>query len=159
MFRTETTVVNGISGAVKTQHSSLRLNEAKILDLKFLNDDALLVLIFFQGERQHNSNLQLVMILTTSPDQFRIIKLPHQPANLSYQQYDSRIPAEPHTLSIDQVTNGSPSVVVTAESGFQPAQMELKEARSERGHIPSRICLLGNDGQTYKVFSLPEAFL
>jgi anaphase-promoting complex subunit 4 len=34
--------------------------------------------------------------------------------------------------------------------------MEVKEASSERGMIPPRVCLLGKDLQSYKIFSLPE---
>jgi hypothetical protein len=45
IFRTTTTIVNGISGSTKTQHSCLALGEAQIVDLKFLYEDSLLVLI------------------------------------------------------------------------------------------------------------------
>lgn len=62
----------------------------------------------------------------------------------------------PHVLSNDQITSAFMNLVVPCEPNFIPAQMEIREASSERGKVPIRVCLLGNDMQTYKVFSLPE---
>ena len=49
VFRTRTNIVNGISGAVTTEVSCVTLGQGKILDLKFLYDDSLLVLWASQG--------------------------------------------------------------------------------------------------------------
>lgn len=62
----------------------------------------------------------------------------------------------PHTLSNEQISSVFPNMTVPCEPGFVPAQMEVKGASSERGKIPPRVCLLGSDSQTYKVFALPE---
>lgn len=59
-------------------------------------------------------------------------------------------------LTNDDVTRLLPTMIVPCEPGFVPVQMEVKKASSERGKIPARICLLGNDLHTYKVFALPE---
>lgn len=42
-------IVNGISGALSTRHSYLQLGDAKVIDLKFLDEEALLVLLFLDG--------------------------------------------------------------------------------------------------------------
>lgn len=60
---------------------------------------------------------------------------------------------------MDQVASVFPNVTVPLEDGFVPGQMELREASTSRGRIPARVSLLGKDGQTYKVFSLPENLL
>jgi anaphase-promoting complex subunit 4 len=39
---------------------------------------------------------------------------------------------------------------------FVPARMEVMEASEARGSVPARVCLLGKDGVTYQVYSLPE---
>jgi hypothetical protein len=49
-------IVNGISGAVVTQHLQLQLEHVKVIDLKFLNDESLLVLVSLQGEPMNISN-------------------------------------------------------------------------------------------------------
>jgi anaphase-promoting complex subunit 4 len=59
-------------------------------------------------------------------------------------------------LSAEESTSVFPSMVIPREGDFAPVQMEIQEASSERGHIPARVCLLGRDGQTYRVFALPE---
>lgn len=141
VFRTQTMIVNGISGAIMTQHSHLQLGDATVIDVKFLNEESLLVL------------------LAITEDDVRIIKVPHTSANLGYHVYDPWVPAEPHALSMDQVASVFPNVTVPLEDGFVPGQMELREASTSRGRIPARVSLLGKDGQTYKVFSLPENLL
>ncbi|KAK6077182.1 Anaphase-promoting complex subunit 4 [Seiridium cupressi] len=137
VFRTEVVIVNGISGAVVTQHSHLKLGDAKVFDLKFLDDKSLLVLLHLQ-------------------DHLRVITIPHQSTELGYQKYDPWVQAEPHVLSTEQVTTVFPNVIIPNEDGFSSTHMEVKNAGSERGHISARICLLGHDGQTYRVFALPE---
>ncbi len=62
----------------------------------------------------------------------------------------------PHVLSNEEVTNAILNMLIPADAGFIPVQMEVKEASSERGYIPPRVCLLGSDLQVYKVFALPN---
>lgn len=45
-------IVNGISGAIMTQHSHLQLGDAKVIDVKFLNEESLLVLLAITGRCQ-----------------------------------------------------------------------------------------------------------
>ncbi|KAI1862462.1 hypothetical protein JX265_009176 [Neoarthrinium moseri] len=140
LFRTDTHIINGISSTVKTQHTCLSLGDAQVLDLRFLNEDSLLVLLSLE-------------------DDLRIIRVPHPSDKLGYHDYSPGNLASPHVLSTGEVTSVFPNVLIPSEGNFAPVQMEVKQASSDRGDFPARVCLLGNDLQTYKVFSLPAEFL
>ncbi|KAI0402606.1 anaphase-promoting complex, cyclosome, subunit 4-domain-containing protein [Xylaria palmicola] len=138
LFRTSTTITNGISSAVTAELSRITLGNGKILDLKFLYDDSLLVL----------------WALKDSP--LRLIRIPHKSESLGYQPYTAGSQITPHELSNEQVTGVFLNMLVPCQPDFVPAQMEIKEASSERGKLPPRVCLLGSNMQSYKVFALPE---
>ncbi|KAI1144389.1 anaphase-promoting complex, cyclosome, subunit 4-domain-containing protein [Hypoxylon sp. FL0543] len=138
IFRTTMVVLNGISGPATTDVSCMVLGDGKVLDLKFIYANSLLV-------------------LWAAKDQpLRIIRIPHKSEDLGYRPYTSGGKITPHVLDNSQVISFFPNFVVPCEPSFMPVQMEVKEARSGRGKIPPRACLLGNDMQTYKVFALPE---
>ncbi|KAI1433985.1 anaphase-promoting complex, cyclosome, subunit 4-domain-containing protein [Xylaria sp. CBS 124048] len=138
IFRTSIIIQNGISGNAAAELSRMTLGDGKILDLKFLYDDSLLVLW-----APKNSPL-------------RLIRIPHKSEDLGYQPYTAGSQIVSHELTNEQVTGVFLNMIVPCESSFVPAQMELKEACAERGKLPPRVCLLGTDMQTYKVFALPE---
>ncbi|KAI1213345.1 anaphase-promoting complex, cyclosome, subunit 4-domain-containing protein [Annulohypoxylon truncatum] len=138
IFRTSMSVLNGISGSVTTEVSCMDLGDGTVLDLKFLYNHSLLVLWAPKGQPP------------------RIIRIPHKSDELGYQPYTSGDKVVPHVLSNDQVTSVFTNMTVPCDPSFMPVLMEVKEASSERGKIPPRVCLLGNDLQTYKVFALPE---
>ncbi|XDG01460.1 hypothetical protein ABKA04_001075 [Annulohypoxylon sp. FPYF3050] len=138
IFRTTMSVLNGISGPVTTFVSCVELGDGRVLNLKFLCNNSLLVLWAPEGQPP------------------RIIRIPHKSDELGYQPYNSGDNITPHVLTNDQVTSVFTDMTIPCEPSFAPALMEVKEACSERGHMPPRVCLLGNDLQTYKVFALPE---
>lgn len=138
IFRTTMSVLNGISGPVTTFVSCVELGDGRVLNLKFLCNNSLLVLWAPEGQPP------------------RIIRIPHKSDELGYQPYNSGHNITPHVLTNDQVTSVFTNMTIPCGPSFVPALMEVKEACSERGHMPPRICLLGNDFQTYKVFALPE---
>ncbi|KAK6851835.1 Anaphase-promoting complex component Cut20/Apc4 [Apiospora arundinis] len=140
IYRTEVSVLNGISGATKTFYSCLSLGEAEIIDIKFLHGDSLLALITVNNE-------------------MRIIRIPHQSAELGYTDYVAGQSTVPHVLSTEQVTSVFPNMTVPADGEFVPVQMEIRGASKQRGHLPARVCLLGEDMQHYRVLSLPEKFV
>lgn len=55
-------VLNGISGSVSTEVSSMVLGDGKVLDLKFLDNDSLLVLWAQRGK--YEANLIHALLLT-----------------------------------------------------------------------------------------------
>ncbi|KAI5859345.1 anaphase-promoting complex, cyclosome, subunit 4-domain-containing protein [Durotheca rogersii] len=147
VFRTSMDVLNGISGPVTTDATSIVLGGGKVVDLKFLYDS--------------------LLVLWLSPDrqQLRLIRVPHKSEDLGYRAYSrGNEPVDAsaervtpvHVLSDEQVASAFANAVVPPEPGFTPAQMEVREASSERGKLPARICLLGADARTYRVFALPE---
>ncbi|KAI8634954.1 anaphase-promoting complex, cyclosome, subunit 4-domain-containing protein [Xylariaceae sp. FL1651] len=138
IFRTSMTITNGISSSVTTELSRMTLGDGKILDLKFLYEDSLLVL------------------WASKESSLRLIRIPHKSEDIGYQPYTAGSQIIPHELSNEQVTSVFLNMIVPCEPGFIPAQMEVKEASAERGKLPPRVCLLGNDLQTYRVFALPE---
>jgi anaphase-promoting complex subunit 4 len=50
LFRTETQIVNGISGTVTARATAIAFEQAKVLDVKFLHEHLLLVLVSYQGK-------------------------------------------------------------------------------------------------------------
>jgi anaphase-promoting complex subunit 4 len=152
VFRTDTSIVNGISSTVKTQNSCLTLGDAKVLDLKFLYEDSLLVLLSLKRKSQASPSRT---VLTYEAEQLRIVKIPHQSDQLGYQDYIPGTSSSPHVLSTDQIISVFPNMLVPVQKSFVPVQMEVKESSSERGNVPARICLLGDDLETYQVFALP----
>lgn len=53
--------------------------------------------------------------------------------------------------------NRSVSVAKLPKSkGFLPVSMEVVEGSSLRGDIPPRVCLLGKDKTTYRVYAIPR---
>ncbi|KAI1302643.1 anaphase-promoting complex, cyclosome, subunit 4-domain-containing protein [Xylaria venustula] len=138
IFRTSTVITNGISSSVVAELSRMTLGDGKIIDLKFLYDDSLLVL------------------WAPKDSPLRLIRIPHKSEDLGYQPYTAGSQITPHELTNDQVASVFLNMIVPCQPGFVPAQMEIKEASAERGKLPPRLCLLGTDMQTYKVFALPE---
>ncbi|KAI1781496.1 anaphase-promoting complex, cyclosome, subunit 4-domain-containing protein [Hypoxylon cercidicola] len=138
VFRTTMSVLNGISGSVATSISCMILGDGKILDLKFLNDDSLLVLWSVEGQP------------------LRVVRIPQKSNDLGYQPYTTERNIIPHVLRNDQVTSVFLNMTVPCEPGFIPAHMEVKQASSKRGDTPPKVCLLGRDCQTYRVYALPE---
>lgn len=76
-----------------------------------------------------------------------------RPANPRYEANESGIA----TLS-----QGAPAPSVQVMefpedvASFVPVRMEVMEASDARGGVPARVCLLGKDEVTYKVYSLPD---
>jgi anaphase-promoting complex subunit 4 len=58
-----------------------------------------------------------------------------------------------------QVKDVFASTDVSSEKDFRPVQMEVREACSDRGRIPARVCLLDEDLETYRVYAIPDSFL
>lgn len=78
-----------------------------------------------------------------------------------FSAYTDGTPPTAHEVSVADLMAGSPRMEVSgaAASGrgaFRPMSMEIKRPSSGRGRVPARVCLLGSDGVTYKVFALPD---
>ncbi|KAK8015746.1 anaphase-promoting complex component cut20 apc4 [Apiospora marii] len=159
IYRTEVSVVNGISGATRTSYSCLSLGEAKIIDIKFLHGDSLLALISVNSKYHFTIPGRKTKLTPNTQDEMRIIRIPHQSAELGYADYVAGQSTMPHVLSTEQVTSVFPNMIVPADGGWDPVQMEIRGISKQRGRLPARVCLLGEDMQQYRVLSLPEKFV
>ncbi|EJT81403.1 hypothetical protein GGTG_01383 [Gaeumannomyces tritici R3-111a-1] len=147
IFRTKITMLDGMSTEITTDACALALTEGKLVDFKFLNEDALIVL--WQPEEKG-----------ASPFMFRL-SLESQKARFS--GYTDGTPPTAHEVSVGDLMAGSPRMDVSGGGGaasgrgaFRPVWMEVKRPSSGRGRMPSRVCLLGSDKVTYKVFAVPD---
>lgn len=134
IFRTSIRIINGISSNVDTTVSAVSIDEGKIVDLKFLNGNTLILLVNKQG------------------NQSSIITVPMQSQTLSYTHYEESNLPSPTQLS--SLMGQCTAAALPEDSSFAPVQMDVQEVTSARGEMPIRICLLGSNRSTYKVFAL-----
>lgn len=145
IFRTKTTMFDGMSTDITTDVCALALTGGKLVDFKFLNDDALMVL--WQPEEKG-----------ASPFMFR---LPIESQRARFSAYAGDTPPTAHELSVGDLMAGSPRIDVSGgtaggRGAFRPVWMEIKRPGNGRGRMPARVCLLGSDKVTYKVFAIPD---
>ncbi|KAB5558114.1 anaphase-promoting complex, cyclosome, subunit 4-domain-containing protein [Coniochaeta sp. 2T2.1] len=136
VFRTQLEIINGISRPVSNGVAELCLPGGRIVDFKFIDERSLLVLW-----RSKGATLSLWNI-------------PFQA--LPYKDYASGTVPEPPQLDSEQFSNTLTSAGIPSIPGFVPVHMEVVGASSQRGEIPARVCLLGKDRTTYKVYALPK---
>ncbi|KAK0623214.1 anaphase-promoting complex component Cut20/Apc4 [Immersiella caudata] len=142
LFRTSIPIVNGISGISVTEACSLVLpRDTSIVDFKFLDDNALLILCSTKEEPAHT-----------------LLRISYRSAAIPYAEY-RRVRA---TKAVDLPSHNAPSQVCLSfgfskmPTGFTPVQMEVQKKSSARGEIPARVCLLGRDKAMLLVYALPE---
>ncbi|KAG6365016.1 hypothetical protein INS49_006622 [Diaporthe citri] len=139
VFETKIEVINGISSAPSTafyhSHCMEPGSGGRIIDIKFLNDDVLLALCH---SKDGKPNLRRILFRPVSP---------------RYEANESGITTLSYGASASSVR-----VMEFPEdvASFVPVRMEVMEASDARGGVPARVCLLGKDEVTYKVYSLPD---
>ncbi|KAL1846099.1 hypothetical protein VTK73DRAFT_353 [Phialemonium thermophilum] len=139
LFRTAIEIINGVSSTISTSAAGVSLGGGQVLDFKFLDDASLLVLWASQNA-------------SASPI---LVNIPFQ--SLSYTAYEpSRGAPEPVRVEGDDVTSVFSTARFGNADGFAAAQMQVVEASRIRGDIPARVCLLGRDQVTCRVYALPE---
>ncbi|KAH0443344.1 anaphase-promoting complex component cut20 apc4 [Colletotrichum camelliae] len=134
IFRTSIRIINGISSNVNTTVAAISIDEGKIVDLKFLNGNTLILLVSKQG------------------NQSSIITIPIQSQALDYTHYEERNLPSPTRLS--SLMGQCTATALPEDSSFAPVHMDVQDVTSARGEMPVRICLLGSNRSTYKVFAL-----
>ncbi|KAM0334150.1 hypothetical protein ACHAQA_001170 [Verticillium albo-atrum] len=135
IFRTTVSVVNGISTTTSNTCAALHLGDNKITDLKFLTGEA------------------VVLLLKTPNKKPLIMQLPTQAPETAYASYtEGNLPApQPLTAAHDHLTFRLPD-----GPPFAPVQMEVQPRSDARGDVPPRVCLLGRDRATWRVFALEQ---
>ncbi|KAI3401223.1 hypothetical protein diail_11929 [Diaporthe ilicicola] len=139
IFETKIEVINGISSAPSTALYYIRCldpgSDGRIIDIKFLNEQVLLALCLSKDRK---------------PSLLRILFRPVDP---HYQANESGIT----TLSDGALKTSVRAMDFPEDmASFVPARMEVMEANGSRGGVPGRVCLLGTDRVSHKVYSLPD---
>lgn len=93
--------------------------------------------------------------LDVEPDSaYILLNIPFQ--SLSYTAYENNRVPEPLRIAEEDIGDVFSPANFGQMLSFAPTQMQVVEASSSRGDMPARVCLLGRDRSTYKVFALPE---
>lgn len=152
-------MINGISSAPSTAFYRSRCLEpgsgGRIIDVKFLNDDILLALCHSKGMPQKLRNVFPFRKLTLLPQdgEPNLRRILFRPVSPHYEANESGFATLSHGSPVPSVR-----VMEFPEdvASFVPVRMEVMEASDARGGVPARVCLLGKDEVTYKVYSLPD---
>jgi anaphase-promoting complex subunit 4 len=81
-----------------------------------------------------------------------ILTIPIQSPNIGYIDYvEGELPPS-KSIGDDGLTGEIHTFNIPTDPSFNPVQMEVHKAGDVRGHIPARICVLGSNRTTYKVF-------
>ncbi|KAG7116603.1 Anaphase-promoting complex subunit 4 like protein [Verticillium longisporum] len=142
IFRTTVRIINGISTTTSKTCAALRLGDHKITDIKFLGHET------------------LVLLLRTTDKKLLIMQLPIQTPETKYAPYTEESLPEPEPLS---AAHGFTSFTLPEGSGggggsppWVPVRMEVQPRSDVRDDMPPRVCLLGRDRTTWRVFALEK---
>lgn len=147
IFESKIEIINGVSSAALTE-LAMGSNvdpdkDGRIIDVKFLSDEVLVVLCQKGGTftaSSGDSQLEAFQVTLT----------------------DGCSPGQPPVLIstlFREASRGLNSGVTRFEletnlSKFVPIRMEAIAANESRGGVPARVCLIGQNGMSYKVFAL-----
>ncbi|GKT43951.1 uncharacterized protein ColSpa_04132 [Colletotrichum spaethianum] len=135
IFRTSIRIINGISSNVTTAVAALSIGDGKIVEARFLNSSTLILLVSKQGKSAN------------------IVTIPVQSPNITYIPYqEGNLPTA--TALSEQLQGEDTTVTLPEDPSFTPVRMDVQDASDARGEVPARVCVLGANRTTYKVFSL-----
>ncbi|TAQ87852.1 hypothetical protein B7494_g3813 [Chlorociboria aeruginascens] len=150
IIQVKLSVKNGISAVHSIDSAAVRLGDGQVKDLKFLDDDVLLVLwecngltsllsMPYKASHKNGDSAHAV--------RFYLNYYPHQPdAGLS----------SPMDLNNDEVLRQFRRYTVSKDESFIPDKMEIR-ARDDDGSVNGRrLILLGEDRLRYLVLNGPE---
>ncbi|KHO00818.1 WD40 repeat-like-containing domain protein [Metarhizium album ARSEF 1941] len=133
LFRSGVDIKNGISSNPQTTSTCIRLEDRKLVDLKFLNDETL-------------------VLLCTQTDNNSIVALaPVESEHLKYKAYDSSSDEIP-TVGLA----GLQEFVIPTEYAMRPVRMEVHDKTDLRGELPIRIYMLSSNRTTWRTFTIPQ---
>lgn len=137
-----------------TTAGGLSIQDGTIVDFKFFDDDTLLVLWYPEGAPACLPTPENACTCSADPPAGKppfMLQVPLSADYISYSPHTDGSAPQAHPVAM---TDLSP-LALPDDPKFAPSRMEVKAAVSARGNIPVRICLLGRDQLTYKVFTLP----
>lgn len=108
----------------------------------------------------------MLLVTEDGNSALRLVNFTYGADNIGYVQYNEGVTIAPRTITNEQFGSVFSSIIVpqhkeggNKSSKFVPAKMEVLPTCSGRSNMPARVCLLGKDGETYKVFTIPKGWL
>ncbi|EEY22599.1 conserved hypothetical protein [Verticillium alfalfae VaMs.102] len=140
IFRNTVRIINGISTTTSKTCPALRLGDHKITDIKFLGHETLVLLLRTTGMFRPTNHL------------------PIQTPEVKYAPYTEESLPDPELLS---AAHGFTSFTLSESNGggggsWVPIRMEVHPRSDVRDDMPPRVCLLGRDRTTWRVFALEK---
>uniref|UniRef100_A0A0D2XZN0 Anaphase-promoting complex subunit 4 n=1 Tax=Fusarium oxysporum (strain Fo5176) TaxID=660025 RepID=A0A0D2XZN0_FUSOF len=133
IFSVGINIINGISTNRPPTSCRIDLGPRTLIDLKFLNDETLVIL----------SNSQ-----DNGP---QVVCVPIRTERLTYADYDPNRLSETPCVSVDGFTAYS----FPEKSVSRPLRMEVNDRNNVRGDMPPRVCVLESNRTTIKTFTFP----
>ncbi|ROT40340.1 anaphase-promoting complex component Cut20/Apc4 [Sodiomyces alkalinus F11] len=139
IFCTRLKIINGISTKISDTVASLRVQTSgKIVDLKFSSGTTLVLLLSYPGKTA-------------------VVQVPVQSPQINYAPYTEGDLPPPQDLEKTLATaEGYRVSPLPDDPALSPIQMEAHSRSEARGEIAPRVCLLGRDRATWKVFVLED---
>ncbi|VTT75823.1 unnamed protein product [Fusarium fujikuroi] len=124
-------IINGISTNRPPKGCRIDLGPRTLIDLKFLNDETLVIL-----SNSQDNGLQVVSV-------------PIRTGRLAYADYDPSRLSETPCVSVDGFTAYS----FPEKSVSRPLRMEVNDRNNVRGDMPQRVCVVESNRTTIKTFT------
>ncbi|KJZ76009.1 hypothetical protein HIM_04465 [Hirsutella minnesotensis 3608] len=140
IFRTEIDIVNGISANRPVTSCCIDLGDCPFIDLKFLNDETLIILC--------NESARNGFLTEHAP---MVIFVPIKSDKLVYDPREAEKPDQVASVS----AGGLSAYRLPEQPSMRPIRMQVHDRSDLRGEIPQRICLLGGDRVTWRTLSTP----
>ncbi|KAK7445242.1 anaphase-promoting complex component Cut20/Apc4 [Colletotrichum acutatum] len=138
IFRTSIRIINGISSSVATTVAALSVDNAKIVEVKFMDSTT--------------SSVRLLLNVSLG-NPADVIMVPIQSPGINYVPYqENNLPVS--TPLSKQMQTGLVTTTLPEDQSFTPIRMDVQNVTNARGEVPARVCLLGANRSVYKVFSL-----
>ncbi|UNI21530.1 hypothetical protein JDV02_007510 [Purpureocillium takamizusanense] len=133
LFRVELEIINGISTNGPTTACAIDLADRKLIDVKFLNDETLII----GCSEQDNAPI--------------VISAHVQSDSLPYSDFNSGGVGDVPAVSCGDF----PLYRLPKEHPMKPVRMEVHDKSDLRGEVPARVCFLGSNRTTWRTFSMP----
>jgi hypothetical protein len=97
------------------------------------------------------------LVINFTGNRTTLLSIPYQSKGMAWAPYEEGEVPRVRKLSTATVKQAFEALDtdITEDGNFMPVQMEIREPADVRGALPTRICLLGSDHKTYRMFALP----
>lgn len=151
-------VENGISSKRTLVETAIKLENAAIKDIAFLNDHSLFVLHVSEG-KYHFVRLYQIVISQFAEVRPRLLSIPYQVEDGVLSYHPSTAPKAVATAhSIEEILPHCEWYSFPEGSSFVPDKFELSQSNKRRDQKDSaRLCVLDKNRLNYKIFTLSNS--